>query len=510
MKLFIFDCVSIQIDQPFTKDYIRRNLRRYGAIEQIDLLQNGKPEAYVTFRESIGAYIAIIDNNILTKDAKNVFRIQPADTWEQPIIEQPDQPMDDDEEPQIFMLNDDCFEKLFDYLDFASIINVSEVCQRLQTLTAPIFNRTRKLEIDNSDSHMPTVSLARFRRYLKHVGNYIEEISFQWHDHDHNSRIDRFLDKMVQLMGTQVRKIRFRDMLTYEKHFIKLAPLFQNLTTLEIVTYNSDYELDIDFVALCPNLRKLKLLENMVLIKCSKPWPSLEYLSIVGNEYMITDTFRSLIQQNPQIRCFKFTAFEGDDRIRGVAQYLPNIERLTIFESFPEFSQANLMPLCNLRHLTKLSLVHVDENLLVGILECLSRMVTLTDLKLAAYGETTNENRSIDNAMLAMAESLTALERFTTRFLPITDYIFSLFIQRSQRLEMVHMHNATFTFTDAVIKNCARAVQMSSRAAQQQESQRQLNLFIDPNDFNDLSCIGDKEISQYLKVNCLCRHILDD
>lgn len=502
--------MSIQINQPFTEDYIRRNLRRYGAIEQIDLLHYGRPEAYVTFKESIGAYVALIDNDILTKEAKNVFRIQPADTWEQPIIEQPDEPMDDDADPQMFMLNDDCFERLFDYLDFASLIDVSEVCQRMQTLTAPIFHRTRKLVIDNSDSHVPAVSLAKFRRYLKHVGNYIEDISFQWHDYDHNCRIDRFLDKMVQLTGTQVQKFRFRDMLTYEKHFIQLAPLFHNLTTLEIVTYNSDYELDIDFVAMCPNLRKFKLLENMVLIKCCKPWPSLEYLSIVGNEYMVTDTFRSFIQQNPQLRCFKFTAFEGDDRIRSVAQYLPNVERLTIFESFPEFSQGNLMPLCNLRHLTKLSLVHVDENLLVGIIECLSRMVTLTDLKLEAYGETTNENRSIDNAMLAMAESLMNLEKFTTRFLPVTDYIFSLFVQRSMRLKVVHMHNATFTFTDAVIKNCARAVQMSTRAAQQQPTHRQLTLFIDQTDFNDLSCIGDSEISQYLKVNCLCRHMHDD
>lgn len=81
---------------------------------------------------------------------------------------------------------------------------------------------------------------------------------------------------MVHLTGTQLRKIRFRDMLTHEKHFIKLMPLFENFTTLEIVTYNPDYELDIDFVALCPNLSKLKLLE-MLLIKCCKPWSSLEY-----------------------------------------------------------------------------------------------------------------------------------------------------------------------------------------------------------------------------------------
>lgn len=76
------------------------------------MLSFGKPEAYVTFTASRSAHSAYIDNEEMADRGINRFHILPADTWVQPNETTNELPMGEDEEPQIFVLNDDCLEHI--------------------------------------------------------------------------------------------------------------------------------------------------------------------------------------------------------------------------------------------------------------------------------------------------------------------------------------------------------------------------------------------------------------
>lgn len=209
---------------PFIADGIRRFMRKYGNVEQIEFLNFKRPEAYVTFIDCSAAYIAFVDS-LLFKS--NVYNIQPADSWVQPSI-LPMEPMDIveiDDDPPIFNLNDDCFYHIFKYLDFSSLINVSEVCQRFANLTKPAFKKTKELNIEYiivSDTinisfkcpncPIPAMPLAQFRQYLKHIGEYVEEINFIAPTSVIcRHRIQRYLVKIRQYAVTRLKVLRFCD-----------------------------------------------------------------------------------------------------------------------------------------------------------------------------------------------------------------------------------------------------------------------------------------------------------
>lgn len=204
-------------------------MRKYGDVEQIEFLNFKRPEAYVTFSNCSAAYTAYVDSLIFKS---NFYNIQPADSWVQPSM-LPIESMDiadEDEDPPIFNLNDDCLYHIFKYLDFSSLINASEVCQRFASLTKSTFKRTTQLNIDYiimpdwSDSinisfkcpncSIPAMPLAQFRQYLKHIGEFVEEINFiaptsvicRHH-------IQRYLVKIRQYAVMRLKVIRFCDAL---------------------------------------------------------------------------------------------------------------------------------------------------------------------------------------------------------------------------------------------------------------------------------------------------------
>lgn len=202
-------------------------MRKYGVVDQIEFLNFKRPEAYVTFTNCSAAYTAFVDSLIFKS---NSYSIQPADSWVQPSMF-PTQPMDiaeEDEDPPIFNLNDDCFYHIFKYLDFSSLINASEVCQRFASLTQSTFKRTTELNIDYivmpdwpdsinisckcPNCPIPTMPLAQFRQYLKHIGGFVEEINFIAPTSVIcRHRIQRYLVKIRQYAVRRLKVLRFCD-----------------------------------------------------------------------------------------------------------------------------------------------------------------------------------------------------------------------------------------------------------------------------------------------------------
>lgn len=486
---------------------IQRYFRKFGEIESIELLSNGKKEAYVTFLNDRNAYLAIAHNELLNKRSTRQFNIQPADTWKQPINFTDNRSQIQEEfSPPFFILNEDCLLEIFKYLDFDSLVSLSEVCKLFyMILHRDIFPRYHVFTVQNSTSEIQ-MPLAKMRRSLMCIGPYINELQFRWHDYDHNNRLQRFLDKLGQHIGKNIRRIRFRDTLLTEDHVSSIKEVFKYLEILEITVYNPDFDLDLDFEALCPNIRKLKLLENMQLIRCCKPWPKLMHLSIVGNEYMVLSTFRSFLAQNPQLKCLKFTAYHADERLQAVAQYLKGIEKLTILPSFPNLSANNIVYLVGLEHLTKLNLMYLDEADLNGILRCLTRFVGLKVLKLHLLydgGDDDDHYEPEQLLMIGLVQELPNLEMFSTRYIKLKESTVIDFVKYSNHLRKLHIHWCDLQITDATIWKIVKLLQTN----RSQMRGVPFELFVNPSEMVGLKMTNDQK--NYIQVSTKCRHTQD-
>lgn len=415
--------------------------------------------------------------------------------------------IDEEFTPAFLTLNEDCILEIFKHLKFDALVNLSEVCKLFHRLLhAHLFPRYNKFEIKNNKSSVP-ISLAEVRRSLMCIGPYITELRFWWHDFDHNNRLQRFLDILGTYIGKNIRCVCFRDACITEEHILAIRKILGHLETLEITVYNADFELDIDFEAVCPNLRKLKLLENMQMVRCCKPWPKLEHLSVVGNEYMELNTFRSFLAQNPQLKCLKFTAYHADERLRAVAQYLPNVEKLTILPSFPNLTALNIVYLSSL-NLTKLNLMYLDEVDLNDILQCLTRFVGLRTLKLHLDfdgGEADSKYEPNQQSLIALAQELLNLEVYCTRYIKWKESTVIDFIRSSSKLRALHIHWCDLAMTNSMIWKIVKALQTS----RPQPQIMPLSLYVNRSEMIGVQMISDPDILRHLILNTKCRHAGD-
>lgn len=435
-----------------------------------------------------------------------MFNIQPADTWKQPtkVHRNSDDDkivIDEESGPDLFMLNEDCILEIFKHLDFDSLVNSSEVCMLFNRLLHQhVFSRYREFEYA-FESKIP---LARLHRSLKCIGAHIHKLKFEWHHYDHNNRLQRFLEVLGKYVGKNIRYVRFRDTALTETNISPIQGILGRLDRLEIIVYNPDYDLDIDFVSICSNLRQLKLLENMQLIRCCKAWPTLEHFNIVGNEYMELNTFRSFLAQNQQLKCVKFTAYHADDRLRAVAQNLYNVQKLTILPSFPNLSASNIIYLSSLQHLTKLNLMYLDETDLNGILQCLTRFTGLHELKLHLLydgGDDDEHYEPNQQAMITLSQELLNLEKFYTSYIRWNESTLIDFIKLSRQLRNLHIHWCDLPTTNSLIWKIVQVLQTNRT----QPQAAPFEMFVSPNEVG-LQAIDDKEILRHLRVSTKCNH----
>lgn len=180
----------------FNEEALNKYFGKYGDIESIKILnameqvakETTKSKAYanVTFKCDSSAYAAVSDNDYRIKiNVKCEYNVQPAHSWKQPSQQKSpveSMTLDEDEDkvhvPQIFKLNKNCFEKLFQYLDVDSLINLLAVCKELYTLVPEYgFKRIKSLTYYNNN-YNKSKTLAQMQKELKHVGRNINQLEF--------------------------------------------------------------------------------------------------------------------------------------------------------------------------------------------------------------------------------------------------------------------------------------------------------------------------------------------
>lgn len=235
--------ISYQGDEKFSQDQIREYFKRFGDIKLIEILSSNEPEACVTFVSDLSAF-NMLSQHEKDEKMKNKFEITIATS-------------------AMLTLIDDCLRTLFEYLDPDSIVNMGDVCKRLNDLSKAEYKLVRKYEVKEKSGVTP----AAVRRVLRRMGSNLTELSYTAHT---NERTLTFLRLFKDNIQQNLRDAYF-DFGAMESNPIQMIkPILRNLETLTIINDTGEQWENTNFQSLCPNLNKLKLNANMQLIVCSK------------------------------------------------------------------------------------------------------------------------------------------------------------------------------------------------------------------------------------------------
>lgn len=398
------------------------------------MLKTGKREAYVTFTESQHAYAAYAAITESIRRGKKLFTVLPADTWVQPSMLGTIGSNDDDDAPLIFqILNDDCIRSIFRQLDHKSLINVSEVCQRFQTLAKPFLKTFFSFNAQNVEEERP-LPLAEFRLHLKHVGANIRIINIDWNVRYKREQLDRIIAKMVQYLNPDaLREMHFRDVVLTERHFQMLWPLRKNLINFGLKIHRASFA--------CINQSEWN--EILRYRDDSRSlWTKVhEFLFNRNNNNYFDFCVR---------KCAPFDSLtfivDYPQQIAKVARIEPEVRQLTIVSNHPDsMTQAALNPLRDLFNLDALHLYYIDQRSILDVCHFLHDMPQLKSLTIQMNYQYTRAE-SLRASLLISAEiaklgsKFKNLETFVLHTIPIQKITLINFISRVKTMKSFHLH----------------------------------------------------------------------
>lgn len=498
---------------------IRKEFENYGNIESVKLLDNDKAEAYVTFVDDKSAAMAYglmnCENDLKITEREYLcfkkYVVHIANTWHQP-------PEDingkvtinagstNGTSSAIFNLNEDCLRQIFTFCDIESLINLSQTCKTFNDLLSAengstTFRRftTLRLMIDviEKDRFGKLMTLGKARKLLRHVGPYVKKLVIKKLD---EANVHRYFEKIVQYAGENVCEMEIYDIRLTESLIQIVQSIFHRLSELKIRIFHSGCE--IDFQTLCPNLKKLKIAGIMNIERSCKYWPNLQYISLLS-DIITPDTFCSFISLNPHLKGVKFF-HQNFHQIQTIVGNLSNVEKLEINCKYKPISSFQLSHLCQLTHLTELTLWNLTGHaLVVEILLVLIKFDGLRVLKLH-ISEDQNEESTVyelkQQTIAALAYKLLHLEKLLIFNMKLDESTVLDIVRSASQLKIFHIHalNINVQWSCSFIAGI-----VNIRKLQQQKNL--LKLFLDKN----LNIALAKDDQRYLRIyynNFGCQH----
>lgn len=471
---------------------------KYGDIESIEILKSTKqPEALITFQHDSCVFVSILKPNDEWKQL-----LQPNLTIQKMILGE-----DEIYVPPIFMLNPDCFEKLFQYLDTKSQKNLREVCKLFNNLVT-----TRGFKHIKSFKRDWKMTLDQMQQELECIGKHINQLEFDYFG-------KKFCKQSLQILCKHVSKnIRHADfrVFDYRDEFFNtpIISILENLTSLKISSYpKTEHEFDFDTVqTMLPNLTtlKLKFTRDENFKGSYNSWKKLEYLAINNpGPGLNSNTFCNFLKQNAQITTLKLkTTGALQLTLQSAAEYLPNLQRLSIYPKYfgGKISAEVLYPLIGLKKLKKLSIKNWEAENLNSIFDCLRKFASLYKLKyFSECVQYVENNARIGHSIKTLAKQLPHLQKicFNRIMFHRCPSVFLQFIRLAEHLKEIHMHWYGLEITPDLVLRIVEILK-SSRPP----NATPLKLFI-KQDFNhreNLDLIQKLDLKSYLLIFDNCKH----
>ncbi|KAJ6646609.1 hypothetical protein Bhyg_01822 [Pseudolycoriella hygida] len=452
-------------DQVKDAQWIRDNFEICGDIEQIDIFygENSGSWAHVTFSTDEGAYRAFTEGSKF----EEICEILPADTWSQPSSVPCMEPVEKDTVADLLTKFDVISrdsekdqKSLFDLLrTLISISSKSNSDLLKETLNNRILPSVKRFDFQLSDyTNRSAISLSETRSILRCIGSHISELGIYFRMDKYPKNVERYFYKMCQYIGPNLKTIRLKYVPSDQGWLLHLKPLLNQIELLDIRTFNYDFEYDIDFQQYCPNLKTLKIYMNLNGTLLSKKQPKLERISILNNQYMEERLVLEFMKNNPQLLYLKIEANDSNNLLKQIPLHLPNVEKLCLYEGYPDIYAENVEHLTAMTNLKKLKLMYLNPDKFDGILNCLAKFTQLEELKLHIFYEGID---SVDldemyrpncDFIVTLAQQLIHLECFHIRYCGIDEETVKNFIRNAVNLKHLAMYRCGLEITDTMLE----------------------------------------------------------
>ncbi|XP_037050001.1 uncharacterized protein LOC119084211 isoform X2 [Bradysia coprophila] len=508
----------------FNRVHLRKEFENYGNIESVELLTNGKSEAYITFVDDKSAAMAFglmnCENDLKITEREYLcfkkYNVHIANTWHQPTelttsYDDNDRTAvnADDSTPAIFALNEDCLRQIFTFCDLESLNNLSQVCKTFNDLLSPengstTFRqfKTLRLVVDvvEKDRLGKLMTLGKARKFLKHVGPFVTKLVIKKLD---EANVQRYFEKMVQYVGEDIKELEIYDVQLTNGLITIIQPILRRLSVLTIKIFKNSQ--DIDFEAVCPNVTKFKIAGIMSMERNCKCWPNLRHVSLLS-DILLPETFCAFVTLNPHLNGLKFF-HQNFQQIQSIVSNLSNLSKLGINCKYKPITALQLNHLVQLDHLTQLTLWNLTGH--ASIVEVFLVLVKFTGLRVLKLHISEDQNHeALDSTvyelkqqtLAVVAQKLINLETLMLFNIKLDESTVFDMVRSASQLKALHIHALSLNveWNESLVTGI-----LNIRKIQQHE--HLLKLFLD----RDLNVLISKGDQRYLRIYCYqfgCRH----
>lgn len=437
--------------------------------------------------------------------------VEIAYTWHQPTPNNVRMDTDDSETAPILQLNDDCLFTIFDYCDRDTLVNLSETCKRFANLLENHYHfpniDKRFLLIKWHEDKSMSIPLADTRKILRLMGRYFNELGLYVDETEirEQDKWDKLVFAYLQQIGKYCSNIQ-QAVLSFQffkADFIApLVPVFNNLRKLnmDMVTDHNIHPND-NLIESLPKLKTLWLPPEDIDFCKMNIWPSLETVYI---DWKLKDHNVVFFMLNQHLRCLKLS-YSGVNNLEAAADYLPNIERLTLQNLdkafFPIEYFLHVKRFENLRKLTIKGADSIRGANLEIIVDCLINLKNLEELKLYFNSKLTIFTpNQYQETVLLMAKTNPKLERFVLSNVELTEKTVVSFVEHAKRLKVLSLENCDVIVTESLIKYIVSILKACDR------KHDKLELVVEKNNGHELSVLY--YCQQFLKIKWHCKQII--
>lgn len=244
---------------------------------------------------------------------------------------------------EMFILNVDCFDEIFEYLSLKDLYAFGCTCKTLQQIAGEYFRRNYKsaekfsgkngiytvyVYSDSEGVKSERTQTAGFNRFVNYISCYYE-----------NHEPLRYID----LHADEFTSINHIYLVCLELNAAKIRYLRKILSKVEIVQlrqctmYGDFYEM---FLKFCGNLKQIYIQDDLgdILDENGNPWlhrhyPTLEYLQLTPRYSFKINELSAFFQRNESIRCFSTSLrclWENRDELLKCEATLDSLEILIL------------------------------------------------------------------------------------------------------------------------------------------------------------------------------------
>lgn len=326
----MFFCCNSQWSSP---EHIRSRFEKYGGVRKFEIHPEKYPRcigieeqyAYVTYFDSMSAHRAVCDDKKIRRD----MRIIPADTWKQPKAKMGPLNIAQNEENSLSRLNEDCLIEIFEQLDLQSLINLSQLCDRLSDIIRRrIFPSLRKVALSYDPKRTVGDSVDTSWNIVKNILHYGTEVELETNSYIEYPNMDRFADIFTRNLNENLERLALIGVLITDRMHRQLRPVFWRLSAFEWHYHSVTSDIcAVNLVQWCPALKELTLRGNIDFSYNLYPWKSLESASLlipIDREGIL-----KFVLNNQHLRSIEFI-MDNYMLLNDVQIHLPYLESLKI------------------------------------------------------------------------------------------------------------------------------------------------------------------------------------